>query len=57
MDRNGQYRAIDFGTNAVPFPTVALARLDGNTIRQTIDLIKLGVNHKFDWPIFTAAQN
>jgi hypothetical protein len=36
---------------------VALVKLAGNTIRQTVDLFKLGVNYKFDWPSFPTAQN
>jgi len=52
-----EYQHIDLGTNAVPFPTVALVRLQDNTIRQTVDLFKLGVNYKLDWPVVAAAQN
>ena len=52
-----EYQHVDLGTNAVPFPTVALVKLQGNTIRQTVDLFKLGVNYKFDWPGFSTAQN
>src|SRR5204862_5541334 len=33
-----EYQHVDLGTNAVPFPTVALVKLQGNTIRQTVDL-------------------
>src|SRR4051812_9967347 len=51
------YQHVDLGTNAVPFPTVALVRLQDNTIRQTVDLFKLGVNYKFDWPDLPTAQN
>jgi hypothetical protein len=36
---------------------VALVRLQDNTIRQTVDLFKLGVNYKFDWPDLPTAQN
>jgi hypothetical protein len=52
-----EYQHIDLGTNAVPFPTVALVKLQDNTIRQTVDLFKLGVNYKFDGPVFSTAQN
>ena len=52
-----EYQHVDLGTNAVPFPTVALVKLQGNTISQTIDLFKLGVNYKFDWPGLSMAQN
>ena len=44
-----EYQHVDLGTNAVPFPTVALVKLQDNTIKQTIDVLKLGVNYKLDW--------
>jgi opacity protein-like surface antigen len=44
-----EYQHIDLGNNSVPFPAVALVKLQGNTIRQTADLFRLGVNYKMDW--------
>lgn len=43
------YQHVDLGRNTVEFPSVALVKLQGNTINQTIDLFRLGVNYKLDW--------
>jgi len=48
------YEHIDLGTIGVNFPSVGLVNAQTIGIRQTIDLVKLGVNYKFDWRGFAA---
>jgi opacity protein-like surface antigen len=52
-----EYQHIDLGTNHVPFPTVALVKLQDNAIKQTIDLFRLGVNYKLDWRRLPVSEN
>ena len=44
-----EYDHIDLGNIAVPFPSVVRIRRQTTDVRQTIDVLKLGVNYKFDW--------
>ena len=48
------YEHIDLGTIGVNFPSVGLVNAQTIGIRQTIDLVKLGVNYRFAWGGFAA---
>ncbi|MGA7485536.1 MAG: hypothetical protein WBW74_01145 [Xanthobacteraceae bacterium] len=39
----------------MPFPTVALVNAQSIAVRQWIDVVKLGVNYKFDWDPFAGS--
>ena len=52
-----EYDHIGLGSVIVPFPTVAVINTQSISVRQSIDIIKLGVNYKFDWPGLIVAQN
>jgi opacity protein-like surface antigen len=46
---NFEYEHIGVGSVAVPFPAVALINTQNIGVKQSLDLLKLGVNYKFDW--------
>lgn len=41
----------------VPFPAVSVINAQDISVRQWIDVVKLGVNYKFDWSPFLAAYS
>ena len=41
----------------VPFPAVSVINAQDISVRQWIDVVKLGVNYKFDWSPFVAAYS
>ena len=41
----------------VPFPAVSVINAQDISVRQWIDVVKLGVNYKFDWSSFLAAYS
>jgi outer membrane immunogenic protein len=43
-----EYDHIDIAETNVPFPTVALVNAQNISVRQWIDVVKLGVNYKLD---------
>ena len=43
-----EYDHIDIAGTNVPFPTVALVNAQNISVRQWIDVVKLGVNYKLD---------
>jgi opacity protein-like surface antigen len=52
-----EYDHIGIGGVTVPFPTVAMINAQNISIRQSIDIFKLGVNYKFDWAAPLVAIN
>ncbi len=44
-----EYNHIGIGSTTVPFPTVAVINTQNISVKQSIDLFKLGVNYKFSW--------
>jgi opacity protein-like surface antigen len=50
-----EYDHVGLPTVTVPFPTVALVNAQTISVRQTLDLFKLGVNYKFDLAMLTAS--
>lgn len=46
-----EYDHVGLGTVTVPFPSVATINARSIDISQSIDLMTLGVNYKFDWPM------
>jgi opacity protein-like surface antigen len=44
-----EYEHIGVGSVIVPFPAVALINTQTIGVKQSLDLLKLGVNYKFDW--------
>lgn len=44
-----EYEHIGVGSVTVPFPAVALINTQNIGVKQSLDLLKLGVNYKFDW--------
>lgn len=51
-----EYDHIDVPSTVVPFPTVALVNAQTISVRQWIDVVKLGVNYRFDWLPFAAGS-
>jgi opacity protein-like surface antigen len=47
-----EYDHIDVPGTTVSFPTVALVNTQNISVRQWIDVVKLGVNYKLDWNPF-----
>ena len=45
-----EYDHVGVGSVTVPFPTVALLRVQNIGVKQSIDMLKLSINYKFDWP-------
>jgi opacity protein-like surface antigen len=52
-----EYDHIGIGSMTVPFPTVAVINTQNISIKQSIDLFRLGVNYKFDWAAAVIASN
>jgi opacity protein-like surface antigen len=52
-----EYNHIGIGSTTVPFPTVALVNAQNISVKQSIDLFKLGVNYKFSWAPVVVARN
>ncbi len=52
-----EYDHIGMGSVTVPFPTVATVNTQSISVKQTVDLFKLGVNYKFDWAAPIVANN
>jgi opacity protein-like surface antigen len=50
-----EYDHIGLPTTVVPFPSVAVISANTISVRQSIDLFKLGVNYKFDLASLAAA--
>jgi opacity protein-like surface antigen len=50
-----EYDHIGLPAATVPFPTVALVNAQTISVKQAIDLFKLGVNYKFDLAMLTAS--
>jgi opacity protein-like surface antigen len=50
-----EYGHIDVSSTAVPFPTVSVVNAQNISVRQRIDVVKLGLNYKFDWSSRLAA--
>ena len=46
-----EYDHIGLGSMTVPFPTVALVNAQNISVKQSIDIFKLGVNYKFGGPV------
>jgi opacity protein-like surface antigen len=44
-----EYEHIGVGSVTVPFPAVALINTQTIGVKQSLDLLKLGVNYRFDW--------
>jgi opacity protein-like surface antigen len=44
-----EWNRIDVSSATVPFPTVAMINTQNISVAQSINLIKLGVNYKFNW--------
>jgi opacity protein-like surface antigen len=44
-----EYEHIGMGSNTVAFPTVAVVNTQNISVKQSIDIVKLGVNYKFAW--------
>jgi opacity protein-like surface antigen len=44
-----EWNHIDVSSVTVPFPTVAMINTQNISVAQSINLIKLGVNYKFNW--------
>jgi opacity protein-like surface antigen len=44
-----EYNHIGIGGTTVPFPTVAVVNTQNISVKQSIDIFKLGVNYKFAW--------
>jgi outer membrane immunogenic protein len=44
-----EYAHIEVPGTTVPFPTVSVINAQDISVRQWIDVVKLGVNYKFDW--------
>jgi opacity protein-like surface antigen/outer membrane protease len=44
-----EYNHIGIGSTTVPFPTVAVVNTQNISVKQSIDIFKLGVNYKFAW--------
>jgi opacity protein-like surface antigen len=44
-----EYDHADVGSVRVPFPTVAVVNTQTIAVKQSIDILKLGVNYKFGW--------
>ena len=49
-----EYDRIGLSGANVPFPTVAVINAQAISVRQQIDVVKLGVNYKFDWGTIVA---
>jgi opacity protein-like surface antigen len=49
-----EYAHIEVPGTTVPFPAVSLINAQHISVRQWIDVVKLGVNYKFDWNPFIA---
>jgi opacity protein-like surface antigen len=47
-----EYDHIETPGTSVPFPTVALINIQDISVRKWIDVVKLGVNYRFDWSPF-----
>ena len=54
---NFEYDHIGLDSVTVPFPTVAVINTQSISVRQSINILKLGVNYKFDWSRFIVANN
>lgn len=52
-----EYDHIGMGSVTVPFPNVAVVNTQNISVKQTVDLVKLGVNYKFDWAAPMVANN
>jgi outer membrane immunogenic protein len=52
-----EYNHIGIGSTTVPFPTVAVVNAQNISVKQSIDLFKLGVNYKFGWAPVVVARN
>jgi opacity protein-like surface antigen len=50
-----EYDRIEMPRTAVAFPTVAVINAQNIAVRQWIDVVKVGVNYKFDWGSVVAA--
>jgi outer membrane immunogenic protein len=50
-----EYGHIDVSSTAVPFPTVSVVNAQNISVRQRIDVVKLGLNYKLDWSSRLAA--
>jgi opacity protein-like surface antigen len=51
-----EYDHIDLGATTVPFPMVPVVNAENISVKQTVDLLKVGVNYKFDLPILAATR-
>ena len=52
-----EYDHIEVPGATVPFPAVSVINAQDISVRQWIDVVKLGVNYKFDWSPFLAAYS
>ncbi len=52
-----EYDHIGIGSVTVPFPTVALINAQTISVKQSLDIFKMGVNYKFDWATLVVASN
>jgi opacity protein-like surface antigen len=50
-----EYDHIEVPATVVPFPTVAMVNTQTISVRQGIDVVKLGVNYRLDWSPFASA--
>ena len=48
---------IGVGSTTVPFPTMAVINAQNIAVKQSIDILKLGVNYKFAWAGPVVARN
>lgn len=44
-----EYEHIGISNVTVPFPAVALVNTQTIGVKQSLDILKLGVNYKLDW--------
>ena len=52
-----EYDHIGLDSVTVAFPTVRVINANTIVIRQSIDVIKLGLNYKIDWPGLIVSKN
>jgi opacity protein-like surface antigen len=52
-----EYDHIGLPSTIAPFPTVATINTQSISIKQSIDLLKVGVNYKFDFAALGAMPN
>lgn len=51
-----EYDHVGVPATTVPFPTVAVVNTQNISVKQSVDLFKMGVNYKFDWATQMAAS-